>query len=793
MKAIKYFVLCIFLILQLSVSAQNADGSLAKWGAGSSDESNKDMTLWYEHPAGEWLDAMPIGNGLMGGMVFGRVKDERVALNESSFWSGKPHDYNDPEAIKYFPRIRDLVFAGKFQEAEKMADEHFWGIPKAQQAYQPLGDLLLHSDVEDPVDNYRRELNMETGVVKVSYRSGDVTYTRQIFISYPDRVMVVHIEADKPNSVSVQAQLKSPYLDKVTTKPYELTIDGCWKGPMKEDWLIATVNGKGEGFRASLIAHPDGGQSNSTDSTIGVKNANSVTFILTAATSYINYNDISGDPIKKCETVLADCEGKDYAELLKRHISDFSGLMGRVQLSVGDNSMNEKPTDERLNSIRGGSDDPNLEAKCFQFGRYILASSSRTGGQPANLQGIWNESVIPSWGSKYTININTEMNYWPSEVCNLSDCDQPLFDMIKDISVTGAETAKDYYGCDGWVTHHNIDLWRGTAPVDAARFGMWPVGGVWLCQHLWEHYAFTGDLQFLKEYYPVMKGAAKFILELMVEEPKHHWLVTPFSMSPEHGYYDKEGNLCFLSPSPTMDVALIRELFPHCIEAGKLLGVDADFSQKLEVALKRIPPYQINSLGYLQEWIEDWKSGDQGHNVSPNFTFYPGCSITLKGNPELAAAIEKWMGDHPAGGGFPLSWDIAVWARLERGDKVVGYIRQFLSHSAANNLHNAGANQSDATFGYTAGVAEALVQSHTGEISLLPALPTNWPNGSVDGLLARGGFEVSMKWENGKLQSAALLSKNGGTSKVRYGEKTILLTFNPGAIIRLTNDLKSEK
>jgi alpha-L-fucosidase 2 len=790
MKAFKYFVLAIFSIMQLSISAQNANDNGSKSSADNSGDRKKDMVLWYKQPAKVWLDAMPIGNGLMGGMVFGRIKDERIALNESSFWSGRPHDYNDPEAIKYFPKIRDLVFADKFQEAEKMADEHFFGIPKAQQAFEPLGDLLLHFDGEDSVQNYKRELNMETGVVQIRYRSGDVIYTRQIFLSYPDRVMVVHIEGDKPNSVSVQARLKSPFLDSVTAEPGKLIMDGSWKPPTKDDWLIAAVNGKGESFRTTLIARSDGGQSIATDSTIGIKNANSVTFILTVATSHINYHDISGDPLKICKKVLTNCQGKDYAALLKRHIKDFSGLMGRVYLNVGDSSMNEKPTDERLNFMRSGGDDPNLEAKCFQFGRYILASSSRNGGQPANLQGIWNEAVLPSWGSKYTININTEMNYWPSEVCNLSDCDQPLFDMIKDISVTGVETAKDYYGCDGWVTHHNIDLWRGTAPVDAARFGMWPVGGAWLCQHLWEHYAFTGDLKFLKEYYPIMKGSAKFLLNLMVEEPKHHWLVTPFSMSPEHGYYDSNDSLCFLSPSPTMDIAIIRELFPHCIKASKLLGVDTDFREKLAAALKRIPPYQINSLGYLQEWIEDWKSGKQGHNVSPNFAFYPGCSITMNGNPKFSAAIEKWMGDHPARGGFPLSWDIAVWARLEHGDKVAEYIKQFLAHSAANNLHNAGANQSDASFGYTAGVAEALVQSHDGAINLLPALPTNWLDGSVKGLLARGGFEVSMQWKEGKLVSAQITNNKGGKNKVRFGDKTINITVKPGELVSLNEKLE---
>ncbi len=464
-------------------------------------------------------------------------------------------------------------------------------------------------------------------------------------------------------------------------------------------------------------------------------------------------------------------------------------LMGRVHLNVGEATLNEKPTDERLKAVHDGASDPNLEALCFQFGRYILAASSRAGGQPANLQGIWNEAVSPSWGSKYTININTEMNYWPAEVCNLSECHQPLFDMIKDISVTGAKTARTYYGCGGWVTHHNIDLWRGTAPVDAARFGMWPVGGAWLCQHLWEHYAFTGDQQFLKEYYPIMKGSAQFLLELMVEDPKHHWLVTPFSMSPEHGYLDSDGKMAFLSPSPTMDIAIIRELFPHCITASKLLGVDEDFRAKLEAALTKLPPYQINRLGHLQEWIEDWRAGDQGHNCSPNFPFYPGNSITLRGTPELAGAIQKWMELRRPGGGFPSVWYISVWSRLERADKVAAFISAYVANSAAPNLHNRGANQSDATFGYTAGVAESLLQSHAGEIRLLPALSSKWKDGSVTGLRARGGYEVSIRWKDGKLSSAEIRGNKAGPCTLRYGGKTVTLSLQAGQPIVLNADL----
>ena len=781
--------LCGFVGVTRAQSHASTPASAVRAAAPVLAPPSRDMVLWYRQPGTNWLEGMPMGNGRMGAMVFGGVPQERIALNESSFWSGRPHDYNDPKAIQYFPKIRDLVCSGKFQEAEKMADEHFYGVPAAQQAYQPLGDLRLSFDGVDRVEDYRRELDMETGVSKVSYRAGDTGFTREVFISYPDRVMVVRVTGDHPGRVSLSARLNSPYLDSVTATPGRLVMDGCWKGPMGTNWLIAPVEGKGLRFQTVLLARNDGGRSEAADGRVRIQRANSVTFILTAATSYVNYHDISGDAADACQKTLASAAGKAYLTLRERHEADFRALMGRVHLSVGDPSLNGKPTDERLKAVRAGGDDPNLEALCFQFGRYILAASSRAGGQPANLQGIWNEATLPPWGGKYTININTEMNYWPAEVCNLSECHQPLFDLLKDISVTGAKTAKMYYGCNGWVTHHNVDLWRGTAPTDAARFGMWPVGGAWLCQHIWEHYAFTGDREFLEEYYPVMKGAAQFLLEVMVEEPKHHWLVTPFSMSPEHGYYDSEGKMSYLSPSPTMDVAIIRELFPHCIEAGKLLGVDAEFRGKLEAALKRIPPYLVNRLGYLQEWIEDWKSGPQGHNVSPNFTFYPGCSIVLRRDPQLAGAIEKWMETRRGGGGWPAAWDIAVWARLERADKVGENVRTFVRHSLAPNLHNQGANQSDATFGLTAAIAEALLQSHAGELSLLPALPTGWRDGSVKGLRARGGFEVSLEWKNGKLESAEISHRDGGSCQVRHGAKTASLRIKPGARIRLDADL----
>jgi alpha-L-fucosidase 2 len=550
--------------------------------------------------------------------------------------------------------------------------------------------------------------------------------------------------------------------------------------------LIARTAGKGLSYEAALVAQLDGGRSEAVGPTLNITNANAVTLVVAIATSFVNYHDIGGDPVARCKKVLEAVTGKTFTALRQRHVEDFGGLMKRVHLQIGDSSQNEIATDERIKAVHDGSADVNLEALAFQFGRYLLASSSRIGGQPANLQGIWDETLLPPWGSKYTVNINLEMNYWPAEVCNLTECTPPLFGLIKDLSETGAKTAKDYYNCAGWTLHHNTDLWRGTAPVDAARYGMWPVGGAWLCLHIWEHYLFTGDESFLRQNYPLMRGAAQFLLELLVEDPKHHWLVTPFSMSPEHTFVDSNGNTASLSPGPTMDIAQIRELFGHCIQAEKILGTDKEFGTRLAATLPKLPPYRINSHGYLQEWIEDWAGGPEGHNVSPNFPFFPGSTITLRGNPELAGAINKWMETRQARGGWITAWDTAVWARLERGEKVEQWLGTLMKSSLADNLQNSRNNQSDANFGLTAAIAEALVQSHAGEISLLPALPPSWSDGSVRGLRARGGFEVDIAWRNGKLTDATIRSVNGGSTKLRYGSTTQELKLAKGESYRLT-------
>jgi alpha-L-fucosidase 2 len=555
------------------------------------------------------------------------------------------------------------------------------------------------------------------------------------------------------------------------------------------------MDGEGLRFQTLLEATVDGGQSGTSGDRLDITGANSVTLLLSAATSYVNHKDISGDPAGKNEAVMAAARTKSYKALKKAHVDDLSALMSRVHLTVGDPAKNAIPTDERLEAIKAGASDPNLEALIFQFGRYTLASASRTGGQASNLQGIWNEEFLPPWGSKWTTNINVQMNYWMAEVTNLAETTGPLFDLIEEATVPGAKTAKVYYGIDeGWVVHHNLDVWKSTAPVDAARYGMWPVGGAWLTRHIWEHYEYDPDIEFLKKYYPVMKGAAQFLSNLLTLHPPTGWLVTPISMSPEHGFLygtvDTPGDKhAWVSPAPTMDIAIIRDLFPYVIEAAGILGTDSDFAARLADQLTKLPPYRINRRGTVQEWIYDFDSGPEGHNMSTHYAFYPGNSMLLhrESDRELVAAQAKFLEGRPSGGSsWQTRWDLAMWARLERSDMVAKFITDY-AISVANNLYNNNRyNQIDATAGNTGGIAEALIQSHAGEISLLPALPTTWPEGSVTGLRARGGYEVNMTWAGGALRSAEISSARGGTITVRAGGRLQEVTVEPGKVTKLS-------
>lgn len=762
-----------------------------------------DMVLWYDKPAVAWLDASPIGNGLIAGMVFGETAQERVALNESSFWSGVPHDYDDPNAGSHFEYIKEQVFAGKYAEMGDYIDVNFYGKPIAQQAYQALGDLLLNfPDVDSTaVTDYRRELDMETGIASVTYTSNGLRYKREVFVSYPDKVMVMRVSTDKKNGLNMQASIKSAFTNTISEEPDKLIIDGVWKSPHEEpnswSWLIAGSDEEGLKFRTVLQASNEGGAVSTSNGAIDVKDADAVTFVLSAATSYVKYDNINGDPVSRTNKVLDAIKNKKFSDLRKSHIADFSNLMGRVHLALEKNpAVKDKPINERIAALNEGGKDNDLEGLVFQFGRYALATSSRPGGQTANLQGIWNQELLPPWGSKYTININIQMNYWPAEVTNLAECAQPLFDMVQDLSETGHKTAKVYYGIDkGWVTHHNTDLWRGSAPVDASRFGMWPMGGAWLTLHICEHYNYNRDINFLKKYYPVIKGSAEFLYNLLVEHPRLGYLVTPFSMSPEHGFQYMDGNVKktgYVSPGPTMDIGIMRELFPYVIEFSEILNVDEDFRKQLQTALEKLPPYKVNSVGNLQEWVEDFENGPGGHNFSANFPFFPGKSIQLRRSSDkpLIDATLNWMNGRRVGGGFPASWDICMWSRLERGDKTAPLITAG-AKGVANNLHRNGANnQIDATFGYTAGIAESLLQSHVDdEIVLLPGLADTWTVGSVTGLRARGGYEVGIAWKDGTLAEAEIKNINGAeTIRVRYKDKVKTINLEPGKTMKFTKE-----
>ena len=780
------FLLCLIVSAFLSCS-------------GPAPKSSREMVLWYDRPAGEvWLDGLLIGNGYMGGNVFGRVENERIALNESTFWSGRPHDYNDPEAHNYYDQIKALMYAKKYKEAEKLVNEHFYGKPANQQTYVPVGDLLLDfKPGAGPVEDYYRELDMETGVVRVSYVEDGVRMTREVFMSYPDHVMVMKVSADKPGKVNVEARLASPFRREVSAAGNRLSMKGTWSYlPTRIFDLIAKVEGDGMSFQTDVVALPERGKLEATDSSLVVAGANSVTFVLTIATNFVNYKDISGDPAARCDKVLSAVAGKSYAKLKETHLKDFTGLMSRVHLTVGDGAANDVPTDRRVDALKRGESDVDLQAKLFHFGRYITVSSSREGSEPSNLQGRWCQDLLPNWGSKYTLNVNTEMNYWPAEVTNLSECTAPLFHLIEDLAENGAETARLYYGAGGWVSHHNTDLWRGTAPVDAARYGMWPMSGVWLCQHIWEHYLFTEDMDFLRKYYPIMKGAARFVLDILAVNPNYGYLTVPFSMSPEQGYFI-EGNPeeMFLAPSTTMDNALIRDLFPHCIEAAELLDTDSEFRAELASALEKIPPYMVGADGMLQGWIEDWKRGRENHNWSGTFGLFPGNSITLRGTPELAKAVETWLEPRPVTSFWNSAIDIAQWARLENGAKSDEILKKiFLTNGRrggfGNNLHFSGSNQSDINFGITAAIAECLLQSHAGEISILPALLPGWKDGSVSGLRARGGYEVSIAWKDGEMTSCEIKSDLGKPFTVRYAGKTRDFSLAAGKSVKLGPDLE---
>jgi alpha-L-fucosidase 2 len=728
-------------------------------------------SLSYDKPAEKWTDALPIGNGRLGAMIYGGVEQEHIQFNEETLWTGEPHDYAHKGAHKYLDTIRQLLTNGKQLDAMLLASDEFMSEPLHQKAYQPFGDLYIDFVGQEKYTDYTRTLNIDEAISTVSYKVGKTTFKREMFASHPDQIFVVHLTANKKKALNFQLSFDALHEQKnvsATNNTMTLEVqvkDGELNGVAT---LKVNTNGKVESVNGKLT----------------ISDASNATIYLSAATNYKNYKDVSANAKELAISALKQIINKKYEDVKSDHIADYQELYNRFHIDFGDNGRSALSTDKRIQEFAQKPEDPQLLSLYVQYSRYLMIASSRKGSRPGTLQGIWNDRIKPPWESKYTVNINTEMNYWPVELTNLSECHEPLFTMIEEVAETGKIVAKEHYNCDGWVLHHNTDIWRGAAPINASNHGIWVSGGAWLSTHIWEHYLFTQDKDFLKEKYHLIKDASLFFSQFLYKDPNTGYLISSPSNSPEIGG---------LVAGPTMDHQIIRALFRICIQAAAILEIDKEFSNELQTMIPKIAPNQIGQHGQLQEWLKDIDNPEIHHrHVSHLWAVYPGKEINPVETPELMKAAKQSLEFRGDGGtGWSLAWKINYWARFLDGNHSYLMIHKLLSPAERPDGKEGGGSyknlfdahppfQIDGNFGGASGIIELLVQSHLDNIDLLPALPDALQQGKISGVCVRGGFELTFSWKNGELQNLQVLSKNGNVCKLKYNDQQIEFNTEKG-------------